>query len=68
MAEILKTFCGLHSCNVVASEYNNQLSCRCLGCPGCSCHNCEKYKELIQESWDLGQSKIERCINCQRAK
>ena len=60
----MNNFCGFQGANVVASEYNNNGECECLGCPGCACQSCKKYKELLQESMKQEQLRLERCVNC----
>ena len=59
-----KKFCGFQGAHVVASEYNNNGACECLGCPGCACQSCRKYKELLRESMKQEQLRLERCVNC----
>ena len=56
--------CGFQGAHVVVSEYNNNGECACLGCPGCNCPDCEHYKDLLHESAQLEQMRLERCINC----
>ena len=63
--------CGLHACNVVISEYNENGKCKCLKCMGLGsrCHDCEQYKSLVEESYKNNESSyLERCLNCQRQR
>lgn len=68
MQKFLNTLCGLHASNVVISEHNNNGACRCLGCVGISCQNCQQYQNLLDEADKNNQIKLERCIACMRQK
>ena len=63
-----KKFCGLHAAHVVISEHNNNGECKCLGCAGCGCHNCQQYKDLLDEANRKDQLRLERCISCLNQK
>ena len=60
--------CGLHSANVVASQYNKNGECKCLSCAGVWCQHCAQYKDLLDEANKNDWLKLERCINCMRQK
>ena len=68
MAENNKKFCGLQAAHVVISEHNNNGECKCLGCAGCGCHNCQQYKDLLDEANRKDQLRLERCISCLNQK
>ena len=58
------TLCGLQGENIVISEHNWNGTCKCLGCSGCLCHECDQRKKIIQESIEKNESRLERCIAC----
>ena len=68
MTNFLNPLCGLHACNVVISDHNNQGQCKCLGCVGNFCQVCQQYKDLLDEANKNNQIKLERCIACMKQK